>query len=350
MSWSRIKGHAARIDAFQGLVRRGRLAHAYLFVGPPGVGKSLFAHELAKAMLCERNAAVENLQACDECTSCILFAAGTHPDFFMVRPPQDKRELPIELMRELCQDFGLKAARGGAKVAIVEDADAMNEEAANCFLKTLEEPPPHSLFILIGGSPDRQLPTILSRSHIVRFPPLPDDVVDQVLAEQGVEASQRPRLVEAADGSAGQALALADEGLWKFRRMMLEGFGRPRIDVVALSRAFVELAEEAGKEAALQRRRAAGAIDLFAKAWTKVLRLRFGDEADAVDSADREALRALARRADAEQILEILERCLAAERQLGLYIQTPLVLEGLVESCARILEENPAGAPVSSSK
>ena len=92
------------------------------------------------------------------------------------------------------------------------------------------------------------------------------------------------------------------------------------------------------------------ALDLFAKAWTKALRLCLGEEPGALDAADRAALAALARRADPERILEILERCLAAERQIALYIQTPLVLEGLVESCARILEENPAAGAVSSSK
>lgn len=350
MSWSRVRGHQNLIESFQGLVRRGKLAHAYLFVGRRGVGKSLFAHELGKALLCDRNQESKNLEACDQCISCILFDAGTHPDFFIVRRPEDKQELPIDTLRELCQNFGLKPNRNGGKVAILEDADDMNEEAANCFLKTLEEPPPRSVFLLLGTSPDRQLPTILSRSHIVRFAPLPDPLVDQVLADQGIDPAQRQKLVRAGRGSPGEAAAMADPALWEFRTTFLEGFSRPRVDVLALSRAFIEMAEEAGKETSAQRKRATLALDLLAAAFTQALRLSLGDANEVADFADRAALQTLAQRAGPEKILDLLERCLAAERQLGLYIQVPLVLEGLVEGCARILEENPISPPVSSGK
>ena len=234
-----------------------RLAHAYLFVGPAGIGKRLFAKELAKALLCEAKKRPGTLEACDQCESCLLVDAGTHPDLFQVSRPEDKNEMPAEVMTNLCRDFCLKAARGHGKIGLIDDADDFNEESANCFLKTLEEPPPGSIFILLGTSLDRQLATIKSRCQMVRFAPLPDNHVRQLLQEQGVEdAAMLDRLVRLSGGSPGQALALADETLWQFRRSLLQAFAQPKVDSVALGKSLVEFAEEAGKETASQRRRA----------------------------------------------------------------------------------------------
>src|SRR4051794_29028467 len=98
MSWSQIFGHQRQVDAFRQIVARGRLAHAYLFVGPAGIGKRLFARELAKALLCEsagRQAQSRNvnLEACDRCEACLLVDAGTHPDLFAVSRPEEKNEI-----------------------------------------------------------------------------------------------------------------------------------------------------------------------------------------------------------------------------------------------------------------
>src|SRR5208337_765045 len=109
------------------------------------------------------------LDACDACPACIQVDAGSHPDYHFAAKPPEALEFPIDLMREVCGGFALKSARGRGKVIVIDDADDLNEESANCFLKTLEEPPPRSLLILIGSSLDRQLPTILSRCHAVRF-------------------------------------------------------------------------------------------------------------------------------------------------------------------------------------
>src|SRR5207244_631480 len=110
----------------------------------------------------------------------------------------------------------LKPSRGGKKIGIVEDADDFNEESANCFLKTLEEPPPRSLLILIATGTDRQRPTILSRCQIVRFAALAPAAVRSILAEKGIaDPAQLDRLVRLSGGSAGQALALNDEQFWQ---------------------------------------------------------------------------------------------------------------------------------------
>src|SRR5436305_3821996 len=105
LGWQRVRGHEALVEGFRRVVRRGRLAHAYLFVGPPGIGKRLFAVELAKALLCEGPREGGRLEACDACASCVQIDAGTHPDVLTAARPPESAEFPIALMRELCQHF-----------------------------------------------------------------------------------------------------------------------------------------------------------------------------------------------------------------------------------------------------
>src|SRR5277367_908081 len=164
---------------------RGRLPHAFLFVGPEGIGKHAFALRLTQALLCER-VPESKLDPCGQCPGCLQVMAGTHPDLLHVAKPEDRQELPIRVIRDLCIDLGLKPMSGRRKVAIVDDADDLNDEAANAFLKTLEEPPPGSTLILVGTSAEGQLDTILSRCRVVRFDPLPESELAELLLEQGI--------------------------------------------------------------------------------------------------------------------------------------------------------------------
>jgi DNA polymerase-3 subunit delta' len=331
------------IQAFTRAVQRGRLAHAYLFSGPPGVGKRLFASELAKALLCEDQPANGRLEACDRCPSCMQIDAETHPDFFTAVRPPDSASLPIETMRELCRGFSLKSARGRGKIAILDDADDLDDPitlnaAANCFLKTLEEPPPRSVFILVGTSVDRQLPTIVSRCQVVRFAPLAAEVVNEILQARGVEdARRRADLVRLARGSPGQALSLSDPALWEFRGTLLKALGAPRIDSVALGRAWTDFADEAGKESALQRRRAALALQLLIELLNDALRLGLGKPAQITDPEELRILEGLAKRVEPERLLDVLERCLAGDAHIDRRVQLVLLLEALTDALAERL-------------
>ncbi len=344
MSWAAIRGHDRIVDAFRRAYARRRMAHAYLLVGPSGVGKHRFARELARALLCEAPRSAAALEACDRCESCVLVAAGTHPDLFSVRRPEEKNELPIDVMQELCRDFTLRTARGHGKVALLEDADDLNEESANCFLKTLEEPPPRSVFILVGTDVERQLPTIRSRAQVVRFAPLPDPLVREILAGEGVSEPALSRAVRAAGGSPGQGLALADDALWQCRRMLLEGLASDRGDPVALGRGLVEFAEDAGKDTAPQRRRAALVLRLLVEALADALRLRVGGPVRSCGPDERPLLAALVERADEETVGLLIDRCMEAEIHLNRYLQLGLVLEGLIDGLVSILRSRPAPA------
>jgi DNA polymerase-3 subunit delta' len=337
VSWKRVGAHDAQVVAFDRIVRGGRLAHAYLFTGPPGIGKRLFAGELAKALLCERR---ENgrLEACDHCSACSLVAAGTHPDLFIAGRPEDSLEVPIEVVRELCRSFALKSARGRGKVAILDDADDLNDAAANCFLKTLEEPPPRSVLLLIGTSADRQLSTIVSRCQVVRFAPLPEPLVSQLLRERGVEDEELiGRLARMSDGSPGQALLLADPALWQFRRTLIKTLAQSRFDSVALAQTWTEFVEEAGKESAAQRRRASQVLRLLIDFLSAVLSLSVGGTPKLTEPDDRQFLEELANRTEADRLLAVLERCLEAEVHIDRRVQLVLVLEALVDALGQKL-------------
>jgi DNA polymerase-3 subunit delta' len=342
VSWQRVRGHDSQIEAFERARRRGRLAHAYLFTGPPGVGKRLFANELARALLCE-NPPAELLEACDRCPSCAQVKAGTHPDLFVVTQPEDKQVIPIEVMRELSRSLSLKSARGRGKIGIVDDADSLddppsNHAGANAFLKTLEEPPPQSLLILIGTRADLQLPTVVSRCQVVRFAPLPHAVVADLLRAQGIEDPARvERLARLSGGSLGQAQALADPALWEFRRKLLQGLVQTNPDTVTLAREWMHFVEEAGKESALHRRRAALGVRLLIDALNDALRLRLGAAPLTATPEESRLLEQLARRADPDQLIAILERCLEGDRHIDRRVQLVLALEGLLDALGQKL-------------
>lgn len=263
--WRGILGHDAVVELFRRTLATGRLASTYLFVGPAGIGKKRFALELARCLLCQR-ASDAALEACGECDSCRLFSAGNHPDLEVAGLPNDKSELPIALFvgdnehrnqEGLCHRIALKPFLGGRRVAIIDDADHFNAASANCLLKTLEEPPPRSVLILIGTSPARLLPTIRSRSQVVRFQPLSVDDVAKILLERGEaqDQTQAGRRAELSEGSIERALELADPSLDEFRGGFLKALSATSVDSVRLGRMVQAFVDEAGKEASLKRSR-----------------------------------------------------------------------------------------------
>ncbi|MBL8794868.1 MAG: DNA polymerase III subunit delta' [Planctomycetia bacterium] len=343
MSWQHIRGHEALVSEFAHAFRRGRLAHAYLFTGPAGVGKRLFAVELAKTLLCERAATSDPWQACDGCASCKLVAAGNHPDLAIAGRPEDANELPIQVVRDLCQTLALKSAFGRGKVAILDDADDLNEAAANSFLKTLEEPPPQSHLILVGTSAQAQLPTILSRCQLIAFRPLPDAVVRDLLRAQDVaEGTLLERVVKLANGSPGQALALADPELWDFRGALIQAIARPPLDSVALSQQWMQFIEKAGKESVNQRRRASLTLQLLLDFLHDTLRVGVGAGPRSAEADELPLLRELAGRGDPDGMLDVIERVLEAEVQVNRYVQLVLAIEALCDALGRGLQTGTA--------
>jgi DNA polymerase III subunit delta' len=184
------------------------LPHALLLQGAEGLGKRSFAAWLACAVLCD-NSANAALECCGRCPSCALFTAGSHPDLLWVRPEEDKQQISIDQTRAACERLTKTSYRQGYKVAVIEPAHQMTPSAANSVLKTLEEPSPRSLLILITSQPSLLLPTVRSRCQKVTIPrPSREEAVAwlQGCSGRAVDAA----LLEFAGGAPLRALAYAD--------------------------------------------------------------------------------------------------------------------------------------------
>lgn len=333
MSWGSIRGHEAQIEAFQRIYQGGRLAHAYAFLGPRGIGKRTFALTLAKSLVCEGQRAPA-FDACDLCPACVQVDAGMHPDVLLLRCPEDKQEFPIQLIQDLIRFLALKPAKGRHKIAIVDDADLFNDEASNCALKTLEEPPPRSLLILIGSSSEAFLPTIMSRCQVVQFLPLPQQDVRTLLAKEGVQLaeSEWTELLNAAGGSLERARLLLDEPVRRFRQAWLKQWTQSRPDSVTLAAQLVQFVTDAGKDGAQRRERARLAVGFMVDMLRTASRWRWlGVPAGQQDSpAGR-----LAERLSPLCLERMLTRSLTAEHHLDRRLQLELTLEAWVDALAR---------------
>lgn len=327
MSWHGILGHDEVVEQFRRAMMRGRLASSFLFAGPPGIGKRAFALKLAQAMLCQTRPE-QALDPCETCAACVQVSAGTHPDLEVVGKPDDKSFIPLELLvgdrehrrREgLCHTIAMKPSLGGRKIAVIDDADYLNAEGANSLLKTLEEPPPRSVLILIGTSPAKQLPTIRSRCQLIRFQPLPLEAVAELLVSRGFvgDSVEARRLAHYSDGSLQQALELTDPELWSFRNGLLERLAEPRLASVELARTVAAFIDAAGKDAAPRRARFRQVVAFVAEFYRQVLHAHCG----VTTSEDKELLdhvqRAVDRgQNDAERSAARIDRCLEAAAQI----------------------------------
>lgn len=162
---------------------RERVPSAYLFSGESGIGKKFTALNLAKAVNCFSNTALDQQaagpDACDACASCKKIDAGTHPDFFMVAP--EKNEIRVSEIRAIEEALSLRAYEGRRKIVVIDDAETMNQSAANAFLKTLEEPPQDSLLVLITSNAEGLPETIRSRCSRVNFAALSQKACEEVI-------------------------------------------------------------------------------------------------------------------------------------------------------------------------
>jgi len=248
MNWSSIRSHAAQIEMLRRSIRRGRLAHTYLFAGPAGVGKSLFARIFAQSLLCEQFAD-EELKACGECSGCRQMDAGSHPDFFYIGSPDGRRVIRIEEFagsledgkrgqEGLIHDLSFRPMLAERRIAVIDDADLMNRESENSMLKTFEEPPPYAIIILVSSKPERILPTTRSRCQLLRFGALPEQDVAELLVQHGLAESPKEASAAAAmsDGSLQMAQQLLNPELRALREQLYEALSERELKPLVIGK------------------------------------------------------------------------------------------------------------------
>jgi DNA polymerase-3 subunit delta' len=317
MTFEQILGHERQKNILRRALNGGRLAHAYLFAGPEGVGKRLMALAVARVLFCAKGT------GCGECAACRKLDHRNHPDLHVLEA--DGSSIKIEQIRAIQRDLSLRPCEGSRKVCLIEAADLMTVAAANALLKTLEEPRGDTLLILLTSHPQRLLETIRSRCQLLHFARQPQELIRATLQTQlGVDDAEAHVLAALSEGSFKKAFGKDRQLYLEERRTLLK-------TLTALSAGSIlptlEFAEQlAGDKASLP-----DILEIFQAFYRDVLLTLHGrDSSELVNLDLGEKVRRVADREDVGNVLAKLEALGSARRQLERNLNPQLVMEVLL--------------------
>ena len=212
MSFKDVLGQDHVVHSFQKTIEKGLVAHAYIFSGSDGIGKSLFTKQFAKMLNCS----VNHIDSCDKCINCRKIDTDNSSDVHLISLEKSKKFLGIKDIKALQETAALKPVELNYKIFIFKDANRLSEEAFNSLLKTLEEPSPSSIIILLASSIDSLPETIVSRCQIIRFFNLSKNIINEILKNRYKDTVDNLEwFARIADGSAGKAINFIEEDLYK---------------------------------------------------------------------------------------------------------------------------------------
>jgi len=317
MTFEQILGHERQKNILRRALTGGRLAHAYLFAGPEGVGKRLMALAVARILFCAEGT------GCGECAACRKLDHRNHPDLHVLEA--DGNSIKIEQIRAIQRDLSLRPCEGSRKVCLIEAADLMTIAAANALLKTLEEPRGDTLLILLTSHPQRLLETIRSRCQLLHFARQPQELIRATLQTQlGVDDAEAHVLAALSEGSFKKAFGKDRQLYLEERRTLLK-------TLTALSAGSIlptlEFAEQlAGDKASLP-----DILEIFQAFYRDVLLTLHGRDGGELVNLDLgEKVRRVADREDVGNVLAKLEALGSARRQLERNLNPQLVMEVLL--------------------
>jgi DNA polymerase-3 subunit delta' len=303
--------------------------HAYLFAGPAGVGKATLAVWVAQALNCER----ANADPCGECRACSRIEAGNHADVFTVSFDTDEdgrvlKDISVDRVRDIERTVALAPYEGRTRVVVIDPADAMSQAAQNAFLKTLEEPPPHAVFVLVTTDVDAMLPTVRSRCRLIEFRLVPVSDIEAALVERGSEHGQAALLARLSAGRIGWALqAAGDEALIAQRRERLEQ-ARSIAEMGMAER--MRLSESLAERFRLDRVPVFALLDDWLGWWRDVLLVQAGAE-DGVANVDiMDDLRQAAARYARDDVTAFVRALVDAKEHLHANVQSRIALDLLM--------------------
>jgi len=321
------------LAAFKHIIAQNHLAHAYLFAGMEGAGQHELAIWIAQRLFCQHVVDGAPDETCEECTR---IANGQHPDIVTVAPTG--QSIHVDQVRYLKAEFSKSAVEGNRKLFIINDAEKMTASAANSLLKFIEEPSGNVTALLLTTNKQLMLPTIISRTQVIEFPPLPAKALQQMFEDAGIPAKQAQTLRHLTN-SVTQAQALlvddwlpqAGEHLWQWFQQVVKGDAR---SFVAVQTKLVGLAKERDQQSVM--------LDLVAALFQDLLQLHFQIDTAAELSFGQyqSELTTMTTGLNAQQLVTATELALTAKRQLASNISFQNVLEGLTLKLWPIFQRN----------
>jgi DNA polymerase-3 subunit delta' len=315
MVWP-IVGHRWAVELLERAVRTDRLGHAYLIVGPPQIGKTTLAKVFAQALYCS------SVVPCGSCRACRLVAADRHPDVSLVAP--EKGSIRIESIRTLQRSISLSPVEGAYRVCIVRKFDMATLSAANCLLKTLEEPPPRVILVLTADRGEALLSTIISRCQVLSLRTVPTAEIVSTLRDRGVEDERARLLGHLARGRAGWAIDASRDDIVLQRRAEVLG------ELVSLDRAMFRQRFAWAERLSRDPDQLGHTLDVFSSWWHDVLVLAAGSSVQIANIDQRNLLGEWAARYDVPTVQRVLRSVRDALWRLEHNANRRLVLEVLM--------------------
>jgi len=325
MPFQNIIGHQSTIASLQTAVARQRLAHAYLFHGEVAIGKRTTAVCFAQALNCER-APSKQLDACGSCRSCQQIEARTHPDYFVIEPDRELAtpQIKIEQVREIEQHMMYRPLVGERKICVIDEADRMTIGAANALLKTLEEPPDHSFFLLVTSRPAALPVTIRSRCQSLRFAtPARTDVEAALILKREMPLADARFLAMISEGRIGEALSTDLKSVHAQQREFLE-----LVNLHSL-RSVTNILTAA--ESLAKADRAAEILSWLARWIRDLIIIQIGGDRDQLFYSDSlPMLESYARQASTDLLLDLLQDIEKTEQQATRHLNLHMALENIL--------------------
>ncbi len=317
MTFEQILGHERQKEILSRALANGRIAHAYLFSGPDGIGKRLMAMALARAIVCLEQ------RGCGHCQACRKIDHQNHPDLHILEP--DGNSIKIEQIRVFQRELSLKPLEAPRKICLIDQADAMTVGAANALLKTLEEPRGDTLLILLSAHPNRMLETIRSRCQPLPFTRHPNSRIQAELEKQlGIDATEAHVLAALSEGSFKKAFGKDRELYLEQRRELLK-------TLTGLSPGSILPILDFAEQLSADKTVLPDILEIFQAFYRDVLMTLQGRGDDELVNLDlKDKVHRISGREDVPSVLAKLEALINVQRQLDRNVNRQLAMEVLL--------------------